>query len=72
MMHGWMLPSPTMPFFIRNPSWKGEIRKRPSHSAHVDANLLDLALDCAWVVCRFVSAARAACADPVKEKPSWH
>jgi hypothetical protein len=68
LMHGWMLPSPTMPTFIRNPSWNGEIRKRPSHDAHVDANLLDVALDCAWVLCRFVFAARAACADPAKVK----
>lgn len=57
VMHGSMLPSPTMPTFIRNPAWNGEIRKRPSHDAHVDANLLDLALDCAWVLCRFVIAA---------------
>lgn len=32
----------------------------------MDANLLDMALDCAWVLCRFVFAARAACADPAK------
>ena len=68
LMHGWMLPSPTMPTFIRNPSWNGEIRKRPSHDAHVDANLLDLALDCAWILCCFVFATRAACADPAKVK----
>jgi hypothetical protein len=36
-----------MSTFIRNPTWNGEIRKRPSHDAHVDANLLDMALDCA-------------------------
>ena len=64
VMHGSMLPSPTMPTFVRNPTWNGEIRKRASHDAHVDANLLDLALDCAWVLCRLVFAARAACADP--------
>jgi hypothetical protein len=68
LMHGWMLCSPTMPTFIRNPTWNGEIRKRPSHGAHVDANLLDLAVDCAWVLCRFVLATSAACADPVKVK----
>jgi hypothetical protein len=66
LMHGWMLPDATMPTFIRNPGWNGEIRKRPSHDAHVDANLLDMALDCAWVLCRFVFAARDACADPAK------
>lgn len=68
VMHGSMLPSPTMPTFIRNPGWNGEVRKRPSHDAHVDANLLDLALDCAWVLCRFVFAAREACADPSNVK----
>jgi hypothetical protein len=66
VMHGSMLPSPTMPTFIRNPTWNGEIRKRASHDAHVDANLLDMALDCAWVLCRFVIAAREVCADPAK------
>jgi hypothetical protein len=68
VMHGSMLPSPTMPTFIRNPRWNGEIRKRASHDAHVDANLLDMALDCAWVLCRLVFAAREACADPAKVK----
>jgi len=29
-------------------------------------NLLDMALDCAWVLCRFVIAAREVCADPAK------
>src|SRR4051812_9786885 len=29
LMHGWMLPDATMPTFIRNPTWNGEIRKRP-------------------------------------------
>jgi hypothetical protein len=66
VMHGSMLPSPTMPTFIRNPTWNSEIRKRTSHDAHVNANLLDMALDCAWVLCRFVIAAREACDDPAK------
>ena len=66
VMHGSMLPSPTMPTFIRNPAWNGEIRKRVSHDAHVDANLLDIALDCAWVLCRFVIAVREVCADQAK------
>lgn len=68
VMHGWMLPSLTMPTFIRNPAWNGEVRKRPSHDAHVDANLLEMALDGAWVLCRFVFAAREACTDPAKIK----
>lgn len=36
VMHGSMLPSPTMPTFIRRPAWNGEIRQRPRHDAHVD------------------------------------
>lgn len=64
--HGSMLPSPSMPRFIRNPAWNGEIRMRPSNDAHVDANLLDMALDCAWVLCRFVIAAREMCTDLAK------
>jgi|GEM_PF-1452448 len=68
VMHGWMLPSSTMPTFIRNPAWNGEVRKRPSHDAHVDANLLEMALDGAWVLCRLVFAAREACTDPAKIK----
>lgn len=63
IMHGWMIPSPTMPSFIRNPSWNGEIRKRPSHDAHVDSNLLDLAIDCAWTLCQVVNETRDATKD---------
>jgi hypothetical protein len=66
IVHGWVLRSPTMPSFIRNPQWHGEKRKRPSHDAHVDENLLDMAIDSAWILCRVVFAARAACAEPVK------
>jgi hypothetical protein len=66
IVHGWMLRSPTMPSFIRNPQWHGEKRKRPSHDAHVDENLLDMAIDSAWILCRVVFAARAACAEPAK------
>jgi hypothetical protein len=54
--HGWMLPSSTMPTFIRNPRWNMEQRKRPTHDAHVDENLLDMALDCAWTLCRVAAA----------------
>ena len=64
IVHGSMLPSPTMPTFIRNPRWHGEKRKRPGHDAHVDENLLDMAIDSGWVLCRVVFGARAACAEP--------
>jgi hypothetical protein len=64
VVHGWLLPFQTMPGFIRNPRWNGEVRNRPSSDAHVDENLLDMAIDAAWVLCRVVFAARAACTDP--------
>jgi hypothetical protein len=66
IVHGWMSRSPIMPSFVRNPQWHGEKRKRPSHDAHVDENLLDMAIDSAWILCRVVFAARAACAEPAK------
>lgn len=63
LVHGSLIPCHTMPTFIRNPTWKGEIRKRPTHDAHVDENLLDMAIDAAWILCRVVVAAKAACSD---------
>lgn len=68
VVHGTMLPSSTMPTFIRNPGWHSEVRKRPSHDARVDRNLLDMAIDNAWTLCHVAVAERAACADPVKIK----
>jgi hypothetical protein len=66
IVHGWLIPFTTMPSFIRNPCWKKEVRKRPSSEAHLDENLLDMAIDAAWTLCRVVFAARSACADPSK------
>lgn len=63
LVHGWLIPYPTMPSFILNPSWNGELRSRPSSDAHVDENLLDMAIDAAWVLCRVIFAARQACTD---------
>jgi hypothetical protein len=63
LVHGWVIPFPKMPVFIRNPRWKGELRNRPSSDAHVDENLLDMAIDAAWTLCRVVFAAHAACTD---------
>ena len=37
-------------FFMRNTSWHGEERKRPFGDAHIDENLLDLAIDASWVL----------------------
>lgn len=63
LVHGSLIPFQVMPTFIRNPTWKGEIRKRPTSDAHVDENLLDMAIDAAWILCRVVFAAKAACSD---------
>ncbi len=66
IMHGAMIPSPAMPTFIRNPLWHGEERKRPTHSAHVDENLLDMAIESAWILCQVVFVVKAACTEPKK------
>ena len=68
IVHGSLIPFSTGPTFVRNPQWKGELRKRPSSDAHVDENLLDMAIDTAWTLCRVVFAARSACADLAKVK----
>ena len=66
LVHGWLIPFPAGPTFIRNPRWNGELRKRPSSDAHVSENLLDMAIDTAWVLCRVIHATRAACIDASK------
>lgn len=63
LFHGFLIPSSEMPTFIRNPQWHREVRKRPMSEAHVDENLLDMAIDAAWILCRAVMATREACAD---------
>jgi len=64
IMHGSVIPSATMPSFVRNPLWHGQKRGRMTHDAHVSENLLDMAIDCAWVLCKVVFATRSACTDP--------
>lgn len=68
IVHGWVIPSQIMPTFIRNPRWNGETRKRPASDAHVDENLLDMAIDVAWILCRVVFAAKVACSDANQTK----
>lgn len=63
IVHGYIFPSKTISTFIRNPKWHGEIRKRMGGEAHVDENLLDMAIDTAWVLCRVVFAVKSACED---------
>ncbi|MCC7312418.1 MAG: hypothetical protein IT510_14360 [Sulfuritalea sp.] len=66
LVHGWLIPFQTGPTFIRNPRWNGELRKRPTGDAHVSENLLDMAIDTAWVLCRVLHATQDACIDSSK------
>jgi hypothetical protein len=63
LVHGWLIPFQTDATFIRNPRWNGELRRRPTSDAHVSENLLDMAIDTAWVLCRVLHATHAACID---------
>ena len=65
--HGWAIPMETGPMFLRNPSWNGEIRKRPVGDAHLNNDLLDMAIDCAWVLSSLIFATREASHDLSKE-----
>src|SRR5690606_30502915 len=65
-MHGWAISIGGAPFFIRNPRWHGEMRRRPSSDAHVDSGMLDMAIDAGWTLCRSVIATRDACEDVEK------
>lgn len=57
IMHGAMIPRAVGgPSFVRNPQWHRVKRGRPTHDAHVDENLLDLAIDTAWILCRVLFA----------------
>lgn len=74
--HGWLMPSSEgQPYFLSNTSWHGEKRGRAPQDAHVSENLLDLAVDSAYVI---VSAARAiflACSGPNafdENSMTWH
>jgi hypothetical protein len=63
LIHGAVLAfeGSTIATFIRNPGWQGVKRARPTNDAHVDENLLDIAIDAVSVLCRTVFAAREAC-----------
>ncbi|PZP47859.1 MAG: hypothetical protein DI601_02270 [Azospirillum brasilense] len=63
VFHGWLLPMPPSAIYVRNPSLRGELRGRPGHDAHVDANLLDMAIDAGWTLCRVVAATESAVLD---------
>ena len=66
LAHGWLVPFLSGATFIRNPSWNGENRSRPTNDAHVNENLLDMAIDCAWTLCQVVTNARSAAIDSEK------
>lgn len=51
LMHGWILAFGNTATFMRNPSWNGELRKRPSSDTHVSDNLLDMAIGAGWTLC---------------------
>ncbi|TGP42833.1 hypothetical protein EN871_18065 [bacterium M00.F.Ca.ET.228.01.1.1] len=49
--HGWLFPSTEdAPYFMSNVSFHGEHRGRPFQDAHISENLLDLAIDAAFVL----------------------
>ncbi|MFA6093897.1 MAG: hypothetical protein WCU88_10100 [Elusimicrobiota bacterium] len=64
IIHGWLIPAPIGPLFIRNPSWSGKPHKRTSNDAHIDENLLDMAIDSAWIMYQVVIIARKVSSDP--------
>lgn len=66
LAHGWLLALPGGSSFLRNPSLAGELRKRPSHDAHVDENLLDMAIDAAWVLFEVARSTSDICKDSSK------
>ena len=66
LVHGSIIPFASGPICIRNPQWNGEHRKRKFTEAHIDSNLLDLAIDTAWVLCQIVFATCAAYNDSSK------
>lgn len=57
LIHGTLLsfPGANSITFLRNPAWRGEVRNRPAGDAHVDENLLDMAIESAWALFRLVA-----------------
>jgi hypothetical protein len=50
LFHGYLVPLGGTAMFIRNPRWHGEVRNREAGDAHIDENIIDLAIDAAWVL----------------------
>lgn len=56
LFHGYLVPLGGTAMFIRNPRWNGELRNREAGDAQIDENIIDLAIDAAWVLFRLVIA----------------
>lgn len=56
LFHGYLVPLGDTVMFIRNPRWDGEVRNRELGDAHIDENIIDLAIDAAWVLFSIVMA----------------
>lgn len=56
LFHGYLVPLGDTAMFIRNPRWNGEVRNREAGDAQIDENIIDLAIDAAWVLFRIVIA----------------
>lgn len=63
-----MIPSDEIPWFIRNASWYGEVRKRPLGEGFISENLLDMAIDAAGTLCRVVLVTQDACRSPTNAR----
>ena len=66
LVHGWIVPFRHAPFFVRNPNWNGEDRKRPSNDAHIDENLLEMAISAAATLNDVAATLKAAPKDSTK------
>lgn len=58
LLHGYLVPLGGTAFFMRNPRWSGEKRKRPFGDASIEDHVLDMAVDIAWVLVRIIAILR--------------
>jgi hypothetical protein len=54
LMHGTLVAFPGSSWFMRNTQWHDVVRNKPFGDAHVDDNLLDLAVETAWILYKVV------------------
>ena len=50
LFHGYLVPLGDTAMFIRNPSWNGEVRNKEFGDAHIEENIIDLAIDASWIL----------------------